>query len=138
MRPDDAGAASASRAHVVRRLCSAFCEADLPTLLETVDPDVEFEPVLGVLYSRHVFHGRGGIARRYEELRSDWDAFEIGVENTFGEGDRVVVLLHLVAHRGNERLDAEIGVECRLRGGRIRSMLGRDADDVADELAAGA
>lgn len=129
---------SVSRSDLVRRFYSAFSEQDVPALLEMADPDIQFEPVLGVLYSRHVFHGRDGIAEWYEELRSDWDAFEIDVESTFELGDRVLALLHLVAHRGEERIDADIGVECRFKGDRISSVLGRDSGEVADELAAGA
>ncbi len=129
---------AAARADLVRRFYSAFSAGDLSAVLDTVDPDVEFEPVLGILYSRHVFHGREGIADWYGELRSDWDAFEITVENTFDKTDHLVAMLHLVAHRGEERLDADIAIEARFSGDRIKAVLGRDAGEVADELASGA
>jgi ketosteroid isomerase-like protein len=123
-----------SRCDVVRRFYCAFSRRDLDALLETLDPDVELEPVLGVLYSRHVFHGHAEITEWYEQLAAQWDAFDSSVENAVQVDDRVVAFVRLVAHRDEQSLEAEIGVECRFRGERISSFVGRDAWEVADEL----
>jgi ketosteroid isomerase-like protein len=123
-----------SQADVVRRFYSAFSRRDLEALLDTLDPDIEFEPVLGVLYDRHVYHGQDGIIQWYDELASEWDAFDSSVEDTLQVGDHVVAFVRLVAHRGERSLDAEIAVECHFRGDRISSLVGRDAWAVADEL----
>jgi ketosteroid isomerase-like protein len=123
-----------SRPDVIRRFYHAFSQRDLDALLETLDPDVEFEPLLGVLYDRHVFHGHDEIAQWYEQLATEWDAFDGSVQDTLRVGDHVVAFVHLVARRGAQSLDAEIGVECHFRGDRISSFVGRDAWDVAEEL----
>jgi ketosteroid isomerase-like protein len=126
--------ARARRTDVVRRYYSAFDERDLPALLDVVDPGIVFEPVLGILFSRHVYRGHEGIARWYEELDTEWESFEIQVGDTVEAGDGVIAFLRLVAHRGEESLDAQIAVECHFRGERISSIVGREAWDAADQL----
>ena len=123
-----------SRSDVVRRYHRAMTEHDLPAALELLDPDVRFEPLLGVLYAEHVYHGHEGITRWYEEILADWDAFGMTVRDTVELEDRVVAFLHLAAHRGDETLDALIAVDCRFSGERLLSLAGRDAWEVAEEL----
>jgi ketosteroid isomerase-like protein len=123
-----------SRTDVVRRFYAAFTERDLPALLDTLDPDIDFRPVLGILYPQNVYRGAEEITRWYEGLAGEWDAFEAIVENAIEAGDGVVAFVHLAAHRGEQRLEAEIAVECRFTGDRISSFVGRDAWDVAEEL----
>jgi ketosteroid isomerase-like protein len=123
-----------SRSDVVRRYHGAMTGHDLPAALETLDPDVSFEPLLGVLYAEHVYRGHEGITRWYEEVLADWDGFAMTVRDTVELEDRVVVFLELAAHRGDEKLDALIAVDCRFRGERLRSLVGRDAWEAAEEL----
>jgi ketosteroid isomerase-like protein len=123
-----------SRSDVVRRYHTAMTERDLPGALDTLEPDIDLEPLLGVLYAEHVYHGHEGITRWHEEILASWDFFGMTVRDTVELEDRVVAFLHLAAHRGEETLDALIAVECRFRGERIRSFVGRDAWDVAEEL----
>jgi ketosteroid isomerase-like protein len=123
-----------SRSDLVRRYHSAMTERDLPAALDTVEPDVDLEPLLGVLYAEHVYHGHAGITRWYEEIVAGWDSFAMTVRDTVELEDRVVAFLHLAAHRGDETLDAQIAVDCRFRGGRISSFVGRDAWAAAEEL----
>lgn len=126
--------ATTTRTDVVRRFYAAFTGCDLPAMLETLDPGIVFEPVLGVLYSRHVYERIDGMTRWYEELHDDWDSFEMDVEDAVDDGDRVIAFVRLVAHRGDQSLEAEVGVECRFEGDRIVSFVGRDAWAVAEEL----
>ncbi|HTN25725.1 MAG TPA: nuclear transport factor 2 family protein [Solirubrobacteraceae bacterium] len=123
-----------SRSDVVRRYHSAMTEHDLPAALETLDPEISFEPLLGVLYAEHVYHGHAGITRWYEEILAGWDAFAMAVRDTVELEDRVVAFLELAAHRGEETLDALIAVDCRFRGERLLSLVGRDAWAAAEEL----
>jgi ketosteroid isomerase-like protein len=123
-----------SRSDVVRRYYAAYQARDLPAMLETLDPEVRFEPVLGILFSEHVYAGHAGISRWYDELEAAWDSFEIRVLDVVDTGARVVAFLSLVAHRGEDSMEAEIGVECRFEGERISSIVGRDAWEVAAEL----
>jgi ketosteroid isomerase-like protein len=123
-----------SRSDVVRRFYAAFTAGDLPALLDTLDPEIDFQPVLGVLYSRHAYHGREGMIAWYEELAAGWDAFEMRVEEAVDLDDRVVAFVHMAARRGGQTLEADIAVECRFTGERISSFVGRDAWDAAAEL----
>jgi ketosteroid isomerase-like protein len=122
------------RSDVLRRFYSAFSARDLEALLATLDPEIEFEPALGFLYSRHRYHGHAGMRDWFAEVMNDWEAFESYVETALEDGDRVFALVRLVAHRGELELDAEIGVDCRLRKGKIVSVLGVDPDHLAQEL----
>ncbi len=123
-----------SHADVVRTFYRAVTERDLPSMLETLEPDVAFEPVLGVLYHEHEYRGLAGMTRWYEELGAGWESFSTDVADAIDTGDSVVAFVHLVAHRGDEDLTADIGVECRFRGDRICGLVGRDAWAVAEEL----
>jgi ketosteroid isomerase-like protein len=123
-----------SRSDVVRRYHSAMTEHDLPAALDLLEPDVSFEPLLGVLYAEHVYHGREGITHWYEEILADWDSFAMTVRDTVELEDRVVAFLELAAHRGDDTLDALIAVDCRFRGERLCSLVGRDAWAAAEEL----
>jgi ketosteroid isomerase-like protein len=119
---------------VVRRFYGAFSERDLPAVLDTLDPGIVFEPVLGVLYSQHSYRGYDGMSRWFAELASEWDSFEMIVEKALETGDGVVAFLHMIARRGEQELEADIAVECGFRDGRISSFMGRDAWEVAEEL----
>jgi ketosteroid isomerase-like protein len=123
-----------SRSDVVRRYHRAMTEHDLPAALQTLEPDVAFEPLLGVLYAEHVYRGHDGITRWYEEVIAGWDSFAMTVRDTVELEDRVVAFLSLAAHRGDETLDALIAVDCRFRDGRLLSLAGRDAWETAEEL----
>ncbi len=123
-----------SRSDVVRQYHSAITEHDLPAALEHLDPDVSFEPLLGVLYAEHVYRGHAGITRWYEEILAGWDAFAMTVRDTVELEDRVIAFLALAAHRGDETLDALIAVDCRFHGERLRSLVGRDAWAASEEL----
>lgn len=119
---------------VVRRFYAAFGDCDLVALLDVSHPDITFEPVLGVLFSRHVYRGHAGITQWYEELHADWDSFEIPVEDAVDAGDHVVAFLRLIARRGEETLDARIAVECHFASELISSIVGREAWEAAEEL----
>ena len=125
---------SSRRCATVRRFYDAFSERDLPELLKAVHPDVTFEPILGVLYDRHMYRGHAEIAEWYEGLGAGWDGFESRVQDAAEVDGRVIAFIHLVAHRGDERLEADVGVECGFKGARISTIVGRDPWDVADML----
>gem|GEM_PF-6849772 len=123
-----------NRPDVVRRLFAAVDARDVPAMLATLDPSITFEPVLGILYTRHVFEGHEGMTAWVKEQESSWDSFENLVEDAVEDGDRVIAFLRLVGHRGTDDLDAEIAVEVGFTGDRISSIVGREAWEVAEEL----
>jgi ketosteroid isomerase-like protein len=118
----------------VRRFYAAWTAGDLEGMLAEVDPDVEAEPVLGLLFARPRYRGHGGMRRWYEEIQDLWDDFEMLVESTHAVDGSVVGFLRLVAHTGSRSSDARIAVVCRFRDGKIVSFRGRDRDEVLEEL----
>lgn len=123
-----------SDSDTVRRFYAAVSRRDLPGLLQEIAPSIDFDPVLGILYREHRYHGLDGITRWYEEVCRSWDSFEVRVEDTVDAGDHLVAFLRLVAQGGKESLDAQIAIDCRFTGGRISSIVGREAWDAAEEL----
>lgn len=122
------------RCDILRRLYAALNARDIDALLETLSPAITFEPVLGVLYRRHVYRGHDGIRQWFEEISGAWDSYEGTVDEARDNGEEVLALVTLVARRGEQRLEAQIGAECKFDGERIASFVGRDAGDVADRL----
>jgi ketosteroid isomerase-like protein len=118
----------------VRRFFAAWTDGDLTGMLAEVAPDVEVQPVLGVLYEHPEYRGHAGISCWFDEVGDLWDDFETHVEAAHDVGDAVVVFVRLVAHRGGQASDARIGVICRLRNGKITSIVGRDREELAEEL----
>jgi ketosteroid isomerase-like protein len=118
----------------LRRFYAAWTAGDLTAMLAEVDPEVEAQPVLGLLYERPSYKGHSGISRWFAEVEDLWDMFEIDVEATHEVDGAVVGFLHLVAHTRGRSSDASIAVICRFRNGKILMFRGRDRDEVIDEL----
>jgi ketosteroid isomerase-like protein len=118
----------------VRRFYAAWSAGDLRGMLAEVDPDVEAQPVLGLLYERPSYRGHSGITRWFEEVDDLWDGFEIEVERTHEVDGAVIGFLRLVAHTRGRSSDARIAVICRFRDGKVLSFRGRDRDEVIEEL----
>src|SRR5262245_25988498 len=118
----------------VRRFYAAWTAGDLPRMLEEVDPEVEAQPILGLLYERPSYRGHSGISRWFEEVEDLWDEFEIYVEATHKVDGAVIGLLRLVAHTGTRTSDARIGVIITFRDGKILTFRGRDREELIEEL----
>jgi ketosteroid isomerase-like protein len=118
----------------VRRFYAAWTAGDLEAMLVEVDPDVEAEPVLGLLFERPSYRGHGGITRWFEEVEDLWDDFESHVESAREVDGAVIAFVRLVAYTRGRASDSRIAVVCRLRDGKIVSFRGRDRDEVIEEL----
>ena len=118
-----------------RRFHQAWSSGHLRVALELLHPEVVARPLHGAMYTRPEYVGREGVAAWYREMTGPWDRFEAIVEEarTTPEGN-VQAILRLVGYRGDEALDARVGVDCRLRAGRIVSLVGRNVGDVEKEL----
>jgi ketosteroid isomerase-like protein len=118
----------------VRRFYAAWTAGDLDAMLAEVDPDVEAQPVLGLLYERPSYKGHGGISHWFEEVDDLWDDFEAHVESTHEVDGAVIAFIRLVAYSRGRASDSRIAVVCRFRDGKILSFRGRDRDEVLEEL----
>jgi ketosteroid isomerase-like protein len=123
-----------AEADAIRRFYAAWTAGDLDGMLAEVDPDVEAEPVLGLLYERPSYRGHGGMRRWFEEVQDLWDGFEAHVEATHEANGAVIGYIHLVANTNSRPSDARIAVICRFRNGKIVSFKGRDREEVIEEL----
>jgi ketosteroid isomerase-like protein len=119
---------------LVRRFYESWSADDLDGVLKVVHPDIEFRPILGVLYEHSDYHGRDGMAEHLRELQASWDTFEAEVELTREVGDMLVAFVTMTATRNAQVYDARIAVDVRFRDGLIVSFVGRDVWDAAEEL----
>ena len=78
---------------VVRRTYPAFNRRDISGFLESLDPDVEWIPIMASLEGR-VYRGHDGVRQWVEQLEADWEIFEVHTEEFRDLGDRVLVLGH--------------------------------------------
>ena|SRR5436190_24107705 len=120
---------------VVRRFYEACTEGDVPGMLDTLHPDIVFDPVLGLLYDRPSYRGHEEMKEWYRELHSRWDSVEEVVEETRQvRDDLVIAFVRIIAHRGEHAYDARIAVNVRFRDGKIVGFVGRDAEEAAEDL----
>ena len=75
----------------VRSLFPAFNRRDIAGLLATLDPDVEWVPIMAVLEGR-VYRGHEGVKEWIEHLDEYWELFEVNAEEFRDLGDRVLAL----------------------------------------------
>jgi ketosteroid isomerase-like protein len=75
----------------VRRLFPAFNRRDIAALLDTLDPDVEWVPIMAVLEGR-VYRGHEGVKEWIEHLDEYWEFFEVDADKFRDLGDRVLAL----------------------------------------------
>ena len=74
-----------------RGLFPAFNRRDIPALLEALDPEVEWVPIMAVLEGR-VYCGHDGVKQWVEGLDEYWELFEVEPEEFRDLGDRVLAL----------------------------------------------
>jgi ketosteroid isomerase-like protein len=76
---------------IVRRTYPAFNRRDIPAFLDSLDPDVEWIPIMAALEER-VYRGHDGVRHWLEDLAADWELFEVHTDEFRDLGDRVLVL----------------------------------------------
>ena len=119
---------------VFRRFHEAWTESDLDRVLELADPEIVARPVHGWLYSRLEYRGHDGLAQWFREMTDPWDSFETRVEEVHPTDGGAMGFLRLVAHRGDETLDARVASFFEVRDGRIITITARDVWDVQEEM----
>lgn len=118
----------------MRRFYTAWSANDADGVIAVCHPDIDFRPILGVLYEREGFHGRAEMAEHVRDLHTRWDDFRAEVELTREVGDGLVAFVGLTGTRDGRSFDARIAVEVQFRDGLIVSFVGRDIWETAEEL----
>jgi ketosteroid isomerase-like protein len=110
---------------VVERMFAAFAERDFDTLVDLMDPEVEFLPVTANLTTGGVpYRGHDGIARYFDDVARVWPELRLFPEEVRdGASDGVVVVLGRVLARGGGMiLDRPTGWVFQMRDGRIAHL----------------
>jgi ketosteroid isomerase-like protein len=126
--------APTDRSGLVRRFYEAWSDNDVDGVLAVCHPDIDFQPILGVLYEQEGFHGHAGMTQHLRDLRARWDDFRADVELTREVGDGLVAFVCLTGTRAGISYDARIAAEVGFRDGLISSFVGRDRLETAEEL----
>jgi ketosteroid isomerase-like protein len=121
-------------AQLVHRFYEAWSANDVDGVLAVLHPDIDFRPILGVLYEQDGFHGHDDMAKHVRELHAKWDDFQAKVELTRDLGDKLIAFVLLTGIRAGIANDARIAVEVGFRDGLISSFVGRDLYETAEEL----
>lgn len=82
---------SQENVETARRIAEKFNARDNDGLLELLDPDVEWVPIMAALEGR-VYRGHEGVLRWLDDLESDWDEFQTRPDEFHDLGDRVLAL----------------------------------------------
>jgi ketosteroid isomerase-like protein len=106
----------------VREFFSAWADGDVSAADGLVDKDVVLGPIAGLLYTRAIYPGRGGVAAAFGEIATRWDRFAITVEETWSRDGKVIAVVHLVFEKHGMSSGGPITVACRLRDGLITAV----------------
>jgi ketosteroid isomerase-like protein len=120
-------------ADVLRSWHAAWSDGDLDRVLALSDPDIVARPIHGILFSRPEYRGHEGIRQWFGEMTGPWDEYDVNVLEVVERDDEVVGILEMVAHRGEEELTLRVASVCRVRDGRMLSVIARDVWDFEDE-----
>jgi ketosteroid isomerase-like protein len=115
---------SRENVEIVRGTYPAFNRRDIPAFLASLDPEVEWIPIMAALEGR-VYRGHDGVRQWIEDLAADWEHFEVQTEDFVDLGDRVLVLGHWRARgrgSGIELEDQAAAWLSELRDGKIVKM----------------
>lgn len=106
---------------LIARGVEAFNAGDIEGMLAPMHPEVEFQPLRGVLEGT-VYHGHEGVRRWLEEMGEDWDEYHLEMIDASEVGSGWVLVQGRVQARGRAsgvELDATAAWLCQLRDGLI-------------------
>lgn len=116
---------------LIARGVDAFNEGDIDGMLAPMHPDVEFQPLRGVLEGT-VYRGHEGFRRWLEDMAEDWDEFHLEMGEVSEIGSSWVLVQGRVRARARAsgvELDTTAAWLCKLRDGLIGSLrFYRDVD----------
>lgn len=112
-----------TNADVVKGIYDAFAKGDVPAVLGSFDPTIEWKEADGIRYAdRNPYHGPQAVAEGvFQRIVSDVDQFTVVPESVIDGGDTVVVEGR---YKGKLKatgtpLDAQFAHVWRLRGGKV-------------------
>jgi ketosteroid isomerase-like protein len=119
----------------VRRTYDAFNRRDIDGLIATLDPEMEWHPLLGEL-GGGVYRGHEGARRLVSEINETWADFRIGLEDLIDAGELIFVLSRSYGRGRGSGLEADVGfvTVMEMREGRV--LRGRSFATLEDALAA--
>ncbi len=82
---------SQENVETVRRSFLAFNRRDIAAMLEGIDPDAEWVPIMAEFEGR-VYRGHGGVRRWIQDLEDHWEHFEVDAQEFHDLDDRVLAL----------------------------------------------
>jgi ketosteroid isomerase-like protein len=111
--------ASPQELETIRRAYDAFNRRDIDGLTTTLDPDLEWHPLLGEL-GGGVYRGHDGVRRLVSEIDDTWESFRIELDEVIDAGDLVFVLSRSIGRGKASGVEAEVGLTTvwELRDGR--------------------
>src|SRR3954447_7062612 len=129
---------SQENVEVVRRAFEAFARGDFDYVLDRLDPDVDWHPVIGPLLGVEALRGREAVRRFFtRDLLDGFDRFRaepLAVEDL--GGDFVLVMVRYIG-RGESsgiEMDQRLATLYQLRDGKVVTM--RDYSTRAEALEA--
>lgn len=105
---------------VVRRGLEAFNRRDVPALMETCDPDVEFFPLRALLEGIS-YHGEDGLRKFFEDMAEEWTELRVEAQEFREVGDSVLTLglLHARGRASGIEASWPMGWVSDMREGRL-------------------
>jgi ketosteroid isomerase-like protein len=82
---------SQENVETARGLFDAFNRRDIAALVEPLDADVEWVPIMAALEGR-VYRGHDGVKQWIDDLDEHWELFEVEAQEFRDLGDRVLAL----------------------------------------------
>ena len=122
---------------LIARGVEAFNAGDIDGMLAPMHPEVEFQPLRGVLEGT-VYRGHEGFRRWLEDNGEDWEEFHLDVIDVSEPGSGWVLVQGRVRARGRAsgvELDATAVWLCQLRDGLIgRLRFYRDVESALEAV----
>src|SRR5437763_8949586 len=83
---------SESPTDVVRSMYDAFARADIATILNTLDQQIDWRSPENLPHGGH-FNGRDGVAQFFQGIGERWETLMVDVDDVLSDRDRVIALV---------------------------------------------
>jgi ketosteroid isomerase-like protein len=81
----------ADNADVISGAYDSFSKGDIPAVIETLDPEVQWD-VTAILPQGGSFSGPDGVGGFFEGLAKAWEEFRVSLDDLIASGDDVVAV----------------------------------------------